>query len=187
MSIHGSIPSFALGTTAIVPQTDKYTDAGFDTQYQYQGDNFWFTLRGSYIREYQNLDASFANGFSANQNNQLSSLRLQTSLALGGDNRFVLTGQYFDIEGTPDPILYGGLASGFSPNSNGWIGRARLYPVRSQARRRGGRGSTRGSRSTTSSTKNSTAPSSVPAATTRCSSASGWPCSRCARTWRGLQ
>jgi hypothetical protein len=120
--------SFALGTTAVVPQTDRYTDAGFDTQYQYQGYNYWFTLRGSYIREYQNLDASFANGFSANQNNQLSSLRLQASLALGGDNRVVLTGQYFDIEGTPDPILYGGLASGFSPNSNGWMAELAYIP-----------------------------------------------------------
>ena len=120
--------SFALGTTGIFPQTDKYTDAGFDAQYQYQGDNYWFTLRGSYIREYQNLAASFANGFSANQNNQLSTLRLQASAALGGDNRFVLTGQYFDIEGTPDPILYGGLASGISPNSNGWIAELAYIP-----------------------------------------------------------
>jgi hypothetical protein len=48
-------------------------------------------------------------------------LRPESSLALGGDNRFVLTGQYFDTEGTPDPILYGGFASGISPNSNGWI------------------------------------------------------------------
>ena len=121
-------PSFALGTTATFPQTDKYTDAGFDTQYQYQGDNFWFTLRGSYIREYQNLAASFANDLSANQNNQLSTLRLQASLALGGDNRFVLTGQYFDTQGTPDPILYAGLASGISPNSNGWIAELAYIP-----------------------------------------------------------
>jgi hypothetical protein len=121
-------PSFALGTTATFPQTDKYTDAGFDTQYQYQGENYWVTLRGSYIREYQNLAASFANALSTNQNNQLSSLRLQASVAVGGDNRFVLTGQYFDIEGTPDPILYGGLASGISPNSNGWIAELAYIP-----------------------------------------------------------
>jgi hypothetical protein len=120
--------SFALGTTGTFPQTDKYTDAGFDAQYQYQGDNHWFTLRGSYIREYQNLAASFANHFSANQNNQLSTLRLQASLALGGNNRFVFTGQYFDTEGTPDPILYAGLASGISPNSNGWIAELAYIP-----------------------------------------------------------
>jgi hypothetical protein len=120
--------SFALGTTGTVPQTDKYTDAGFDTQYQYQGENYWVTLRGSYIREYQNLAASFANGFSSNQNDQLSTLRLQASLAVGGDNRFVFTGQYFDTEGTPDPLLYAGLASGISPNSNGWIGEFAYIP-----------------------------------------------------------
>ena len=52
-------PSFATGTTATLPQSDKFTDIGFDSQYQYQGDNYWLTLRGSYIREFQRLDASF--------------------------------------------------------------------------------------------------------------------------------
>jgi hypothetical protein len=32
------------------------------------------------------------------------------------------TGQYFDTWGTADSTLYAKLASGFSPNSNGWIG-----------------------------------------------------------------
>jgi hypothetical protein len=41
--------------TAVFPQTDKFTDIGFDTQYQYQGDNWWLTLRGSYIREFVGL------------------------------------------------------------------------------------------------------------------------------------
>ena len=42
-------PWMAPGTpdTSIFPQTDRYTDIGFDTQYQYQGDNFWITARGS--------------------------------------------------------------------------------------------------------------------------------------------
>ncbi len=120
--------SFALGTTGTFPQTDRYTDFGFDSQYQYQGGNYWFTLRGSYIREYQNLTASFANGFSSNQSDQLSSLRLQASLAYGGDSRFVFTGQYFDIQGTSDPLLYAGLASGISPNSNGWIAEVAYIP-----------------------------------------------------------
>ena len=52
-------PSFVTGTTATFPQSDKFTDVGFDSQYQYQGDNYWLTLRGSYIREFQRLDASF--------------------------------------------------------------------------------------------------------------------------------
>jgi hypothetical protein len=128
-SVHPWVDTtFALGTMATFSQADRYTDAGFDSQYQFQGENFWLTLRGSYIREYQNLAASFANGLAGNQNNELSTLRLQASLAFGGDNRFVLTGQYFDIEGTPDPILYGGLASGISPNSNGWIAELAYIP-----------------------------------------------------------
>ena len=52
-------PSFATGTTATLPLADTFTDIGFDAQYQYQGDNYWLTLRGSYIREFQQLDASF--------------------------------------------------------------------------------------------------------------------------------
>jgi hypothetical protein len=48
-------------------------------------------------------------------------LRLQASLAIGGNNRVVVTGQYFNTWGTPDPTLFAGLASGFSPDSNGFI------------------------------------------------------------------
>ncbi len=97
-------------------------------QYQYQGSNFWFTLRGSYIHEYQKLDASFPNGLSSNPSNTLDEAKGYASLAYGNDNRIVLTGQYFNTWGTLDFILYGGLASGFSPNSNGWIGEIAYIP-----------------------------------------------------------
>lgn len=109
-------------------QSDRYTDVGFDSQYQYQGDNYWITLRGSYIREQQTLDASFASGASANPTNQLNSLKLLASLAYGNDNRFVLTGQYFDTWGSDDTGLYGSNASGISPNSNGYVGEIAYIP-----------------------------------------------------------
>jgi hypothetical protein len=121
-------PTFATATMATFAQSDKYTDLGFDAQYQYQGSNWWLTLRGSYIHENQKLDATFANGGSANPSNFLNSLHLQASLAYGADNRFVLTGQYFDISGSSDPIAYAGLASGFSPNSNGFTGELAYIP-----------------------------------------------------------
>lgn len=116
-------PTFVTGTTGTFQQSDKFTDVGFDTQYQYQGDNYWLTLRGSYIREFQRLDASFANLAAANPTNLLNSLKLQASLAFGADNRIVLTGQYFNIWGTADANLYGidantGLV--LTPNSDGW-------------------------------------------------------------------
>jgi hypothetical protein len=122
--------SFATGTTATIPQSDKFTDFGFDTQYQYQGDNYWVTLRGSYIREFQRLDASFATFASANPTNMLNSMKLQASFAYGADNRVVLTGQYFDIRGTSDANLYGLDINGdaLTPNSNGWMAELAYIP-----------------------------------------------------------
>jgi hypothetical protein len=104
------------------PQTDRFTDVAFDSQYQYQGPNYWITLRGTYIHENQKLDATFSNGGSSNPTNTLNTLRLYASLAYGNDNRVTLTGQYFDTWGSPDTILYGdnpGCAC--SPNSNGYV------------------------------------------------------------------
>jgi hypothetical protein len=115
-------------TTTTFPQTDKYADFGFDSQYQYQGDNYWLTLRGTYIREFQKLDASFLNGLSTNPSDELSETRAYASLAYGNDNRVVLTGQYFNTSGSPDPLLYAGLVSGFSPNSDGWIAELAYIP-----------------------------------------------------------
>ena len=112
--------------TSTFPQTDNYTDIGFDTQYQYQGSNFWITLRGSYIHENQTLNASFANGLSANPSNVLNEARAYASLAYGNDNRVVLTGQYFNSWGTADALVYGG-----SPNTNGWIAEIAYIPFMS--------------------------------------------------------
>ena len=124
-------PTFVTGTTAVMPLSDKFTDVGFDAQYQYQGDNYWLTLRGSYIREFQRLDASFADFAAANPTNLLNSLKLQASFAYGGDNRVVFTGQYFNIWGTADANLFGtdpltGLA--MTPNSDGWMAEIAYIP-----------------------------------------------------------
>ncbi|HML13013.1 MAG TPA: cytochrome C [Xanthobacteraceae bacterium] len=121
-------PTFAIGSTAVFPNSDKFTDIGFDSQYQYQGENFWLTLRGTYIREFQKLDQSFADGSASNPTDLLNTVRLLASFAYGGDHRIVLTGQYFNTWGTPDPLLYGGLASGFIPDSDGWIAEIAYIP-----------------------------------------------------------
>lgn len=112
-------------------QTDRYNDVAFDTQYQYQGPNYWITLRGVYIHENQTLDATFANGLSTNPTNVLNTLRMSASLAYGNDNRVVLTGQYFDTWGTSDPLLYAANTSGLSPNSNGFIAEIAYIPFSS--------------------------------------------------------
>jgi hypothetical protein len=94
-------------------QTDRYTDIAFDSQYQYQGDNFWLTLRGTYIHEDQSLAATYAMGGSDNPTNTLNTLKLYGSFAYGGDNRIILSGQYFDVWGSTDASFYAGDASGF--------------------------------------------------------------------------
>ena len=125
------------------PQTDRYTDTGFDAQYQYQGSNYWFTLRGTYIHENQTLDASFGNSptlvdgtiLAANPTNTLNTFKALASLAYGNDNRIVLTGQYFNIQGSSDSGLYSsnpGCAC--SPNSDGFIAEIAYIPfISSQA------------------------------------------------------
>ena len=116
--------SFASFSSAVFPQNDVFTDFGFDTQYQYQGDNWWLTLRGSYIREFQRLDASFINGLGpTNATDVLNSLHLQASFAYGADNRVVLTAQYFNQFGTADAGLYGTdpvTGAPLTPATSGW-------------------------------------------------------------------
>ena len=112
--------------------TDRYTDVAFDTQYQYQGDNYWFTLRGSYIHEYQALDATYNDPNilgAANPSNTLNTFKLYGSVAYGNDNRIVLSGQYFDTRGSEDTGLYAdNPGCGCSPNSNGYVAEISYIP-----------------------------------------------------------
>jgi hypothetical protein len=52
-------------------------------------------------------------GGSDNPTNTLNTLKLYGSLAYGGDNRIILSGQYFDVWGSANPNFYDGNASGF--------------------------------------------------------------------------
>ena len=110
-------------------QTDSYTDVAFDSQYQYQGDNYWITVRGTYIHESQSLSgsANLALGNASNLSNTLNTLKLYASWAYGNDNRVVLTGQYFDIWGSADAVLYPDGPNG-SPNANGFVAEIAYIP-----------------------------------------------------------
>jgi hypothetical protein len=130
MTVHpwtGMTDSNGIQIAQAFPQTDRYTDIAFDSQYQYQGDNFWITLRGTYIHENQNLNATFINGGATNASNTLNSLKAYASLAYGNDNRIVLSGQYFDVWGSPDTALYADNAN-FSPNTNGYVAEIAYIP-----------------------------------------------------------
>ena len=108
--------------------SDQFRDIGIDSQYQYMGDGYAITLRGTYLHEHQSLNASFANGLAANPTNTLNTFRAQAELALGGTvNKVILTGGYFNTWGSSDTLLYGGNRT-FSPDSDGWMAEIAYMP-----------------------------------------------------------
>jgi len=111
---------------ATFPQSDKYTDVGFDSQYQYQADKYWLTLRGTYIRETQKLDSSSLNS-GTNPTDKLNTFRGYASIAYGDDNKIVLSGQYFRTWGSTDTAQFSFGSKGV-PNSTGWIGEIAYIP-----------------------------------------------------------
>ena len=101
-----------------------------DSQYQYQGDNFWFTLRGSLIHEFQKLRCELQSIFSrlaSNPTNELNEARAYASLAYGNDNRSRADRPVLQHLGhSRCSVVYA--ASAFSPNTNGWIAEIAYIP-----------------------------------------------------------
>jgi hypothetical protein len=98
--------------------TDKITDIGIDSQYQWIGDVHAITLRGSYIYEKQQLNSTFPMGGSANASNDLRSLNISASYIY--DHMISVTGAFFQLAGSADAITYANNAN-FSPNSQGYM------------------------------------------------------------------
>lgn len=90
-----------------LPGADRYTDLGADVTYQYLANPLHiFELKGSYIREQQHLNASFAQGTGtpANLNQQLAFLGLNGSYTY--DQTFSGIFAFNHIYGTSDAGLY---------------------------------------------------------------------------------
>ena len=113
-------------SAALVPQritgsgTDRLTDIGVDTQYQFLGARDSFSVQARYVFENQDLGASQALGFVNNSHNHLNSINLKASYFYR--QTVGLTAGYFHIDGSPDPLLYSSDA-GFAnnvPNSSGY-------------------------------------------------------------------
>jgi hypothetical protein len=98
--------------------TDKITDIGVDSQYQWIGDVHAITARASYIYEHQQLDASSLLGNSANLKNHLRSFKVSASYIY--DHTISITGGYFLLTGSPDALVFANNTN-FSPNTQGWI------------------------------------------------------------------
>jgi hypothetical protein len=111
-------------TSPVVPQrmtgsgTDRLTDVGFDTQYQFLGARDSFSVQARYIDENQNLSASQALGLSANGHNRLRSYNLKGTYYY--EQTVGLTAGYFKTQGTGDPLLYGAVSATNKPTTDGY-------------------------------------------------------------------
>jgi len=120
----GTIP----GSTPAAPiplagPTDRYTDYGLDTQYQYISDDHLVSAFGTYFHEKQNRDASFKYGLSANSSDTLNTEKLAVQYyyrrKIGGSVGI------FNTTGSTDSGLYpAGAVTGSgsnSPSSRGYV------------------------------------------------------------------
>jgi hypothetical protein len=105
--------------------TDRRTDFGFDTQYQFIGDRDQISVQASLIHEAQRFNATQAQGGAVNLDNHLDSFHVKTSYFY--DHTYGINLSYFDVSGSPDAGLFAGNAAN-SPNSSGFLIEANYVP-----------------------------------------------------------
>ncbi len=110
--------------------TDKYTDIGFDAQYERNFDSGTLIAHSSYITEKQNLDATFAMGGSQHPSLNLNAFKIDANYNLPVGVAFSLG--YFATSGDNDALIYAanpvdGYATA-SPNSSGMIAQVTYLP-----------------------------------------------------------
>jgi hypothetical protein len=113
---------------------DGYTDWAVDFQFDRtlpQFKNDILSLRGTYIRENSSLNATFLLGEASQIPHHLNTVQANAEYHLG--DKYSATLGWFNITGTPDPLLFSvapvsGSANG-DPRSNGYIINASWWPV----------------------------------------------------------
>ena len=85
--------------------TDNFLDVGFDSQYQYDGDQYSVTVKLTDIMEWQKLNATYALGGSSNLSNTLNSFKANASFVW--DHTYSVGFGYFNVAGSGDCNLYG--------------------------------------------------------------------------------
>ncbi len=128
------VGTFGLRTSlfpdALSGPRNTFSDVGLDAQFETKAGRGNLVARGSWIRESQTLDATFAGGGSANPKNTVKTFRLNASYY--PQQWLGLTGGYFQTDGTRDAVLYApapvtGSANG-DPKTNGFIGEVDFNP-----------------------------------------------------------
>jgi hypothetical protein len=97
--------------------TDNYLDVGFDSQYQYDGDQYSLTVKLTDIMEWQQLNATYGLGGSSNIDNTLNSFKANASFVW--DHTYSIGFGYFNIAGSGDCNAYGSPAAVCMPNGLG--------------------------------------------------------------------
>ena len=129
---------------AITGLEDGYTDWAVDFQYdriipQFKGDVL--SIRGTYIRENSSLLATFTNGGASLVQNHLNTVQANAEYHFG--DKYSATIGYFNLDGTPDLLLYSGETTpgdpttippvtgslNGDPRSNGVIANVSWWPV----------------------------------------------------------
>ncbi|MDE3127172.1 MAG: cytochrome C [Gemmatimonadota bacterium] len=103
--------------------TNKYTDLGFDAQWEHPSGDGAVIGHASYIHETQDRTSDALNGLSANTNDNLSTFR--ANLQLATSLKYGASLGYFQTSGTTDALVYApgdvfGSANG-SPNTQGFV------------------------------------------------------------------
>jgi hypothetical protein len=91
--------------------TDRFLDAGLDTQYQFIDDENQISIDGRWIHENQNLDASYAAGFATNKSDQFDSENATVSYYW--HRKLGASLGVFNVSGSNDPLYIG------TPSGNG--------------------------------------------------------------------
>ena len=128
------VGTFGLSTSlfpaGIAGPYDKYTDLGFDAQYEKALGGGELVGHASYVTESQNLGATYAAGGSAANSLTLNSFKIDANYNFSAP--FAVALGFFSTTGTSDAVFYApgsvsGSANG-SPNSSGITGQVSYIP-----------------------------------------------------------
>jgi hypothetical protein len=122
--------STTLYPTGVTGRTDRYTDVGWDAQYERRVGGGSLTAHATWIHERQRLDATFASGGAAAPSSSLRTLRADAAFYSAG--RVGATLAYFSTAGARDTLRYrpapvAGSRTG-RPDSGGLIGELDFLP-----------------------------------------------------------
>ena len=97
--------------------TDNFLDVGFDSQYQYDGDQYSVTVKLTDIMEWQTLNATYALAGASNIHNTLNSFKANASFVW--DHTYSVGLGYFNVAGSHDCNMYGSPAALCLPSGAG--------------------------------------------------------------------